>query len=104
MNDMTGKANELVRSLVGMMNEEGDIIVASSSKSKLWRDMSLKRAMQNSSMKYVDVVTNPGSAIRVFTSSERLANQLKETEMDDRIVERSWKVGEEDQVRLSENL
>ena len=32
--DTTGKANELVRSLVGTMNKGGDIIVASGSKSK----------------------------------------------------------------------
>ena len=38
-NDMTRKANELVRSLVGIMNEEGDIIVAFGSKSKLLRDI-----------------------------------------------------------------
>ena len=52
-NDWTGKANELVRSLVGIIKKEGDIIiVASGSKSKLWRDMSLKRAIQNWNMKY----------------------------------------------------
>ena len=28
-------------------------------------------------MKYVDIARGPGSAIRVFTSSERVANQLK---------------------------
>ena len=28
-------------------------------------------------MKYVDVARNPGSALRLCTSSERLANQLK---------------------------
>ena len=36
-NDRTGKANELVRSLVGIIKKEGGIIVASGSKSKLWR-------------------------------------------------------------------
>ena len=39
--------------------------------------MSLKRATQNWNMKYVDVVRSPGSALRVFTSSERLANHMK---------------------------
>ena len=36
-NDRTGKVNDLLRSLVGIMKKEGDIIVASGSKSKLWR-------------------------------------------------------------------
>ena len=75
-NDRTGKANELVRSLLGIIKKEADIIVASGSKSKLWRDMSLKRAVQDWNMKYVDVARSPGSALRVFTSSERLVNQL----------------------------
>ena len=39
--------------------------------------MSSKRAIQNWNMKYVYIVRSPGSALRVFTSSERLANQLK---------------------------
>ena len=43
--------------------------------------MSLKRAIQNWSLEYVDVVRSPGSAVRVFTSSERLANQLKINEI-----------------------
>ena len=39
-------------------------------------------------MTYVDVVRSPGSARRVFTSSERLANRLKKNEMDDpKVVE-----------------
>ena len=31
--------------LVGQITKEGDIVVASDSKSKLWRDLSLKRAI-----------------------------------------------------------
>ena len=34
-------------------------------------------------MKYVDTARSPGSAIRVITSSERLASQLKINEIDD---------------------
>ena len=45
----------------------------SASKSKLWKDMSLKREIQDWNMKCVDTKRSPGSAIRVFTSSERLA-------------------------------
>ena len=45
-NDRTGKANELVRSLVGTIKKEEDVVVASDSKSELWRDLSLKRAKQ----------------------------------------------------------
>ena len=41
-NDTTNNANELVRSLEGQMTKEGDIIVASGSKSKLWRDLSFE--------------------------------------------------------------
>ena len=60
-NDRTRKANELVRSLVGRIKKEGDIIVASGSKSKLWRDMNLKRALQDWNMEYVDSPRSPGS-------------------------------------------
>ena len=63
-NDKTKKANELVR-IDGQMTKEGDIVVASDSKSKLWGDLSWKRAKQNWNVKYVDVA---------ITSSERLAN------------------------------
>ena len=62
---------------MGLINKERDNIVASDSKSKLWRDTSLKRTIKNWNMKCVDIVKTPGSALRVFTSSERLANQLK---------------------------
>ena len=43
--------------------------------------MSLKRVIQNWNMKYFDVARSPGSAWRMFTSSERLANHLKITEI-----------------------
>ena len=62
------------------------------------RDMSLKRAIQNWNMKYVATVRSPGSAIRVFTSSERLANHLKINET----VE-FGKIGEEERDGCSEN-
>ena len=39
------------------------------------------------------LVRSPGSAIKVFTSSERLANQLKKNEMDDPTVEKNEEVG-----------
>ena len=35
------------------LNKEGDILVASDSESKLWRDKSLKRAIKNWNVKYV---------------------------------------------------
>ena len=44
--DKTKKANELVGALVAQITKEGDIVVAIDSKSKLWRDLSLKRATQ----------------------------------------------------------
>ena len=50
-------------------------------KKKLWKDVDLKRAIQDWNMNYVDIARSPGSAIRVFTSSERLANQLKINEI-----------------------
>ena len=75
-NDRTKKANELVRALVGQITKEGDIVVASDSKSKLWSDQRLKRTVQNwNNMSTLRGVQ--GSALRVFASSERLANQLK---------------------------
>ena len=76
-NDKTKKASGLVRALVSQITREGDIVVASDSKSNLWKDVDLRRAIQDWNMKYVNVARSPGSAIRVFTSSERLANQLK---------------------------
>ena len=39
--------------------------------------MDLKRAMQNWNLKYVDVARSPESVLRMFTNSERLANQMK---------------------------
>ena len=45
-------------------------------------------------MKYVDIARGPGSAIRVFTSSERLATQLKKTEMDGPKVGETGEVGQ----------
>ena len=97
MNDTTGEANELVRSLVGIIKKEGDIIVTSRSKSKLWQDMSLKRAIQDWNVKFVDIARSPASAIRVFTSSEHLANQLKINKMGD-----VGKIGAEDRDGCSE--
>ena len=55
--------------------------------------MNLKRAIQNWNIKYVDAVRSPGSAIRVFTSSGRLANLLKKNEMDVPKVETVGVVG-----------
>ena len=69
------------QSLVGQITKERDIVVASDSKSKLWRDLSLKRAIHNWNMTYVDIAMSPGAALRVFTSSERLANHLKINEI-----------------------
>ena len=98
-NDRNKKVNEIVRAVVGSKMKEGDIVVAFDSKSKLWKDMCLKRAIQNWNMKYVDVARSPGSALRVFTSSEQLANQVKTNE-----VGRSWKIGFEDRDECSETL
>ena len=63
------------------MTKEGDIVVLFDSKSKLWRDPGLKRAVQSFNMKCVDIARSPGSAFKVLTSSERLANQLKINEI-----------------------
>ena len=59
-NDKTKEADELVRARVGQITRKGDIVVASERKSKLWRDPSLKRAIQHWNMKYVDVAKSPG--------------------------------------------
>ena len=65
-NDRNKNVNEIVRALVGSITEEGDIVVACDSKSKLWKDVDLKRAMQNWNMKYVDISRSPESALRVI--------------------------------------
>ena len=70
-----------MRAVVGSMMKEGDIVVASESKSKLWKDMSLTRAFQNWNVKYGDVARSPESALREFTGSERLANHVKINEI-----------------------
>ena len=51
------------------------------SSSKLRKDLSLKRAIQNWNMKYVDIARSRGPALREFTSSEQLANHLKINEI-----------------------
>ena len=49
-------------------DREGDIIVASASKSKLWRDMRWNGAIQVWNMKYFDIFArSPGSPVRLFT-------------------------------------
>ena len=81
-NDKTKKANELVRALVGQITKEVDIVVASDGKSKLWRDLSLMRPIQKLEHETCfDIARSPVSALRVFTSSERLPNQLKFNEI-----------------------
>ena len=49
-NDRHKRVNDIVRVFVGQITKEGDIVV---SKSKLQRDLSLKRAIQNWNMKHV---------------------------------------------------
>ena len=66
---------------MGSMTEEGDNVVAGDSNSKLWNDVDWKRAVKNWNMKYVDIARSPVSALRVFTSSERLANQTRINEI-----------------------
>ena len=75
------QAKEIVRAFVGSRTNEGDIVVACDSKSMLWKDVDLKRAMQKWNMKHVDKVKSPDSALRVITSSERLANPMSINEM-----------------------
>ena len=89
-NNRNKKASEIVKAIVGSIMNEVDIVTMSDSKPKLWKDMSLKRAIENWNMEHVNVARNPGSALRVFTSSERLA--------------RSWRIGDEDRDECSRNL
>ena len=51
VNDKNKKVTEIVRAMVGFMTKEEDVVVASDSKSKQWRDVILKRATQNRNMK-----------------------------------------------------
>ena len=43
--DKTKKVKEIVRSFVGSTRKEGDTVVACDSKSKLWKDVDLRRGM-----------------------------------------------------------
>ena len=47
-----------------------DIVVACDSKSTLWKDVDLKRAMQNWNTEYVDIVWSPESESRVFVHQQ----------------------------------
>ena len=89
--DKTKKAREVVRALVGSITEEGCIVAACDSKSKLWKDVDVKGAMPNWNMKCVDIARSPESALRVFTGSERLANQTKVSEIGEvgKVVKRT---------------
>ena len=42
-NDRNKKVNDVVRAFVGSIMKQGDIVVASDSMSKLWKDSCLKR-------------------------------------------------------------
>ena len=115
--DKTKKARDIVRAFVSSIMTGGDTVVACDSKSKLWKDADLKVAMQTWSLKFVDIARSPESALRVFTSSERLANQMQISDMGKLVMDapktvkyvkksemgkswergRSWKTGEEDQ-------
>ena len=55
---------------MGSITKEGDTVVACYSKSKLCKDVNLKRAMQSWSMKYDDIARSPESALRVFTTGK----------------------------------
>ena len=65
--------NELVRVLVGLITKEGDIVVASDSMSKLWRDLSLKRATQKWNMKYVDIARSPGVSVELVHNDGQIS-------------------------------
>ena len=80
-NDRNKKVSEILRALVRLAMREGDTVVASDSKLKIWNDVSLTRAIQNWNKNCVGVARSPGSALRVLTSIERLANQLKTHEI-----------------------
>ena len=69
------KVSEMLRAIVGLMAKEEDIVVASDSKSKLWKDRSLKRSIQNWNMKYVDVARNPGVLTSSGTTGESVEDQ-----------------------------
>ena len=80
-NDKNKKANEIVRAIVGSMVTEGEIVVASDSKSKAVERHEFAKQHKIGPGKMSTLRGNPGSALRVFTSSERLANQLKINEI-----------------------
>ena len=67
MNDEVKKAILIVKDLVGQILKNGEVVVASDSKSRLWRDLSMRQAIQNWSMMYADIARGPESALRAFT-------------------------------------
>ena len=78
-----------VRAIVGQITKEGH-------SRRLWQQVKTverleKRAIQNWNMKHVDIARSPGSAVRVFISSERTGKSV-----EDQRDWRSWKIGEED--------
>ena len=66
---------------MGQILKNGDVVVASDSKSRLWRDLSMRQAIQNWNMIYADIARSPESALRAFTRNEGLANKLNEDEV-----------------------
>ena len=66
---------------MGQILKNGVVVVASDSKSRLWRDRSMRQAVQNWNMCMPTFARSPESALRAFTSSEGLANQLNEDEV-----------------------
>ena len=82
---------------MGQILKNGEVVVASDSKSRLWRDLSMRQATQNWNMMYADFARSPESALRAFTSSEGLANQLNEDE-------KSVKCGQEECKKHEKNV
>ena len=66
---------------MGQILKNGDVVVASGGGSGLWGGLSMRQAIQNWNMMHADIARSPESALRAFTSSEGLANQLNEDEV-----------------------
>ena len=76
-NDRNKKVNEIVRALVGLVMNEKTLSLPPTASQSCGKTSTSQRAIQNWILKYVDFARSPGSALKVFTSSGRLANHLK---------------------------
>ena len=96
-NDRNKKVNEIVRAFVGFIVKERRCCHCLRQQVKAMERIEFEASNTTFEHEIVDVARSPGSSLRVFTSSERLANQLRSTRLE------KLEIGEADRDECSEN-